>query len=416
MLKVLLLTPYVYVKNRFEYNHTGFGLMVERIAFSVAKQGNQVKVLTQNSFLKESFMSNDVTYLKRNLFSDVLRNFRWKDLFFSLKFINKYKGGSLKLKVVLYFLSFGHILKTIEKESPDIVHIHGIGIATLPFIMACIEKKQKFIVTLHGLISFSDTINTCFHEKNIEKQFLMLINKHNIPVTVISTGIQKEINKYLGVSTCPSLKVVLNGTNIHIKNKVEKNTDFVNLVAIGNVCKRKNQIQIVRGISLLDSSILERIKLYVIGQNDDTEICKLVEELDLSDKIIFTGSIPYEEVNGYLSKADGNILASRSEGFGLSIIEGFIHGIPSLCFSDIDAIEDLHDKDCMELVLSEDDISFSRGIENLISRKWDKKLIKLHGCKFSLENMAESYSHIYQENFKMDNVSVKDFINSFYQI
>ena len=71
---------------------------------------------------------------------------------------------------------------------------------------------------------------------------------------------------------------------------------------------------------------------------------KRVKELSLDNNIVFCGFIDKENIPSYINQSDINVVASLDEGFGLSMIECFVHGVPTVTFSDLDAIEDIYNE------------------------------------------------------------------------
>lgn len=117
----------------------------------------------------------------------------------------------------------GYVRKQIQKEKPDIVHIHGIGTITESYIRICEEMKVRYTVTLHGLIGLNDSVSAPAYEKQIERDFLIKAEKNNIPVSVISSGMKARIEeKYLG-KKANNITVITNGT----KKSNENDTKFI---------------------------------------------------------------------------------------------------------------------------------------------------------------------------------------------
>ncbi len=108
------------------------------------------------------------------------------------------------------------------------------------------------------------------------------------------------------------------------------------------------------------------------------------------------GNIPKEEVRDYYRQADYNIVASISEGFGLSIIEGFVLGLPCVTFSDLDAVKDVYHPAAMILVNERTDEALKDGMVDILNRNWDKAFIKDFAQGFSFEKMAEKYINFYK--------------------
>lgn len=92
-----------------------------------------------------------------------------------------------------------------------------------------------------------------------------------------------------------------------------------------------------------------------------------------------------------------NALVSIDEGFGLSFIEGFKHGLPAVSFSDLDAIPDIYDPKVMILADERTDKCLAKAIEKLCHINWDCSYIKDYAKKFSYEKMADNYRSIYRD-------------------
>lgn len=210
-MNVLMLTPYVTISERPEFskNKTGFGYMVFDIARAVAQTEN-VDVLASDSRGKE-FEIDKVRFLKRS-FGLFLRNV-FKCL--SLKAVWKLKkqytiSSSTLLRQIYYWFISGYYCNVIKDGNYDIVHIHGCGFATDLWMQVCKKCDQKFVVTLHGLNSFSDTVRIEPAAKQYERDFLKRVVDREFPITVISTGMKRIIEKTYEVSDCNNITVVCN--------------------------------------------------------------------------------------------------------------------------------------------------------------------------------------------------------------
>lgn len=200
IMRVLMITPYISLlsKPEFSKNITGFGYMVCDIARAVGKHA-QVEVLCTDT-RGDGFEYDGVKLIKRSMFAYLLgiygclpvgRLFRiWKD--YSLSY-------GVFARVVYYWLMTGYLCKLLKTGNYDIVHIHGCGFATELWMKVCKQCNQKYVVTLHGLNSFSDTVKLEPAGKQYERNFLKRVIEGEFPITVISTGMKRLIaNTYGG--------------------------------------------------------------------------------------------------------------------------------------------------------------------------------------------------------------------------
>lgn len=111
------------------------------------------------------------------------------------------------------------------------------------------------------------------------------------------------------------------------------------LLHVGVLERRKNLPMLVEAFHQLRSHNLpETFKLVLVGQpgprpdlNDAPNIRALVERLGLQDRVILTGHLSREEVDALLVNAFAYVLPSKSEGFGIPVLEAFAAGIPLVC-------------------------------------------------------------------------------------
>ena len=210
-MRVLMITGYVTIPNRPEFNRnvTGFGYMVMDIAKAVGKS-EQVDVLATDT-RGTAFEYEGVHFLNRSLMRYVFAIFSCLSLSALIKLRKDYRMGfGTFVRLVYYWLMTGYIKNIIKKNHYDIVHIHGCSFAAELWMQVCKECEQKFVVTLHGLNSFSDTVRLEPAGKQYERDFLKRVTDGEIPITVISTGMKKLIEKTYNTSNCKNITVVCN--------------------------------------------------------------------------------------------------------------------------------------------------------------------------------------------------------------
>lgn len=407
-MKVLQFPSYITINEykQFSRSITGYGYMTIAIAASVSKKNTEVDLITQSN-ITNGFLYKNVNILRRtwwNIFSNINISYFW--MAFRIIFLDR-----IPLKIIpnymIYYLSMGYFENVLKNKSYDLVHIHGIGPSTLPIINVCNKNKIKYLVTLHGLNSFNDSIIISAKHKQIEKEFIKLAEQENIPVTVISSGIKKKILNYLNISDSRNFVVIPNGCNTKLKIEssdidirkqynISKNK-FI-MLCVGNIISNKNQIQIVHSFSLLPKNIQKQFVVLFLGMDNTNGTFKNdIMQSGNSESLICCGSIPKKNIQFYYSQADCTVVVSKSEGFGLPMIEGFTSGLPCLAFSDLDAVPDLYHEKAMILVNKRTDEALAAGLTEMLLREWDKDFIKEYAQNFSLDQMSEKYITVYED-------------------
>lgn len=404
-LKVLFVAPYITSKKHpaFQRNQTGFGYMVHDIAEYVAKL-DDVDLFAAMTFTP-CFELDGFKVLGNSWFK-LIRNFSLRALVDGLKFIRKYKQPFVsQLRTLYVFAAIGQIGK-IAKDY-DLVHIHGCSAITDATIRTCKRKGVPCIVTLHGLNSFEDVVKLHPSLKRYERDFLVQAAKEDIPVTFISTGNKKTAEEY--VSTVCERKnnkfsVICNGCDVSKKTpEVDVRRlygilpeDFV-FVFVGNISKNKNQYQVARVWNLLPEAEKRRCKILFVGDyKENDEVATYIQKENLQNSLILCGMQPKDKVFSFYKSADATILTSITEGFGLSIIEGFVYGKPNVTFADLPAVRDVYDQSAMILTGDRSDKTLANTMLKMMNASFDSETIMNYAQKFSFERMAKKYDEFYR--------------------
>lgn len=405
-MKSLMITPYVTINSRPEFsrNKTGFGYMVLDIARAVGKL-EKVELLATDS-RGESFEYEGVHFLQRSygLFLSCL--FCCLSPFVVLQLWKQYrmKSGTF-LRTVYYWLLTGYLRKLLNGRQYDVVHIHGCGFGTELWMQVCKNCNQKYVVTLHGLNSFSDTVKLEMAGKQYERNFLSRVVGGEFPITVISTGMKRLIENTYNTKECPNITVVCNSFNLEegarcsksIKEEYGIPQSGKMLLYVGNISENKNQRQMVEAYELLPEDLREKTWVLFCGRPSlDGAFERMVKAKPYNSHIVLCGCVDKESMSDYYKEADGVVLLSFSEGFGLSLVEGMHFGVPCAMFSDMDAFEDIYDEHAVVELNTRDTQTVSTQITFLLTKDWDRNAIREYANKFSSETMANHYLIVYK--------------------
>lgn len=408
-----MLTPYVTINSKPEFcrNKTGFGYMVYDIAKAVGKI-EYVDVLATDS-RGEAFEMEGVKYLHRSLWG-ILKNV-WQCLPIAvlLRLLRQYKmsNGNV-IRIIYYWLFTGYLRQVLKVGKYDIVHIHGLKYPTAFWMEVCKQTGVKYILTSHGLNSFSDTVKMEAGEKLYERDLLKKVVNGEIALTVISTGMKRLIEKTYGVYDSKNITVVCNSFSfgdIDNKENIEKNESVKGkygipqgakfLLYVGNISENKNQRQMVDAYELLPKDIKNSTWVLFCGGGDLDSLRFAVNGLPLEDQkhLVLCGVVEKSEISNYYKEGDGVVLLSWVEGFGLSLVEGMHYGRPCLMFRDMEAFEDIYNEKAVIGVTARTNKAVADGIVTLLNKGWDERLIKDYSKKFNSQTMAENYLNEYKK-------------------
>lgn len=404
MMKVLIVAPYLYNADlkAFTKNKTGFGILLDQMTEHI---GNHCELYFFSNVITPEITHYNAKILKHTWW-DMLRNMSFKDLLLGLKNATESKQRLRdRVLYVYYHINCGCLRKAIKQIRPDIIHCHGVGEKYMYYIKTCIASDIPVIDTLHGLIGLSESIIAYPEDKASELEYLKCAERDGIATTVISTGILNRIRDEYKIQNTDFITVISNGTSVHrgeqkinIREKYNIPPDNKILIAVGSVCEGKNQIQIVRSFALLPKEMQDKTTLFILGTiAEGYEIQEEISRLGLENKVICCGFVEADLIGSYYMEAEINILASVDEGFGLSMIEGFVYGVPCVTFGDLDAVPDIYDDKAMLLCAERTDEALAKVIEVAMGRQWDTDWIIRYSKGFSLGNMAEQYINLYQK-------------------
>ena len=232
--------------------------------------------------------------------------------------------------------------KPIHFDNYDVIHTHGYRPDRYVNKWRKSIKKAKTVTTIHADIAqdFKFGYNRLF-SLIFTPIWLNMMKKHDA-VAVISDKL-----KSLYKDKFMNLDRVYNGVDIdldescvesHYVNKINEFKER-NLRVIGSyaaVNKRKGIDQIVNLLS-----IRKDLALVFIGEGKEVKVLEnLAKNIGVYDRVIF---FPYSKrPYNYIHLFDIYVMPSRSEGFGLALVEAALTKAAIVC-SDIDVFKEIFD-------------------------------------------------------------------------
>lgn len=242
-------------------------------------------------------------------------------------------------------------LKIIKKWKLDIIHSHTeFGVGTFARIIAkqlgiplvhtyhtmyedyihyitkgYFNRSSKKIVEYLTLFYCDKTTNELIVPT--KKTYDLFKKKYGVEknIHIIPTGI--EIERFYK-ENIPTKKV----KDLKTKVGIEKD-DFI-ITFVGRIAKEKNIDFLIDSHKDLVKKH-KNIKLIIIGDGPELPVFKKkVERLKLTDNIVFTGKVPWEEVPLYYQLSSVFSTASTTETQGLTVIEAMAGGITPVCIDD----------------------------------------------------------------------------------
>lgn len=163
-----------------------------------------------------------------------------------------------------------------------------------------------------------------------------------------------------------------------IKSKFNKITDLKdnNLIFVGRMheCKKVDDlINIFYKLNIINS------KLFLIGDGEEfNNIKKIVNDLNLQEKVELLGYLDQDEISKYLVKSKLFCMTSLTEGLPMVLLEAMSHGVPCIAYETKSGVKDIIDNNENGVII------FNRNEEEYIN-----KLKLLINDKKMLKNMSE---------------------------
>lgn len=404
-MKILCITSALSISDIPEFNKrtSGLGYMVKDIVDSLLLVDDryQIDILVTHKLNKEYSLEN-LKILGISV-GKILGNISFAGLCICLSLVRRYGKDFKSFCHIVYFaILSGYIQSLFKKNKYDIVHIHGCDYANEYVIRICELLNIPYLVTLHGLNVLG--AHTVSH--NMEKhefEFIRNMAQTNSYVSFVSSGSKNRFLNYLGLST-RNFSVIPNAfhlnynenVNIDIRKKYGLPEVARIILYVGNISQHKNQAGFIDAFSQLDANEIKNVYVLFIGR--DNPVASINNNIDKSrfkDHLVQCGFVSKREISEYYLQAYAVALVSKSEGFGLGLVEGFSYGLPGLAVSSMDAIEDIKSDDALVVAKDLTKESIAEGIKQLITHAWDKAKILEHSKKFSMETMGKKYVSLY---------------------
>jgi glycosyltransferase involved in cell wall biosynthesis len=221
-------------------------------------------------------------------------------------------------------ISYNHKKKLyalIDEINPDYIHISTEGIIGISARKYCLERKLKFTTAYHT--KFPEYVKENLGiPVAIGNLYMKWFHRKSSKVLVTTEAIKKELRKKGIFRTF----IWTRGVDTELFSPLKANNDFAfpYILYVGRVAVEKN---LAAFLDLDLTSIDPNMKKVVVGNG--------VEFLEMSEKykeVIFVGPKIEEELAAYYANATVFCFPSKTDTFGLVMIEALSSGVPVAAF------------------------------------------------------------------------------------
>ncbi len=268
---------------------------------------------------------NPMSYLKSEAFLNTLIETCERE-FPYIAFSDAFHSVRSRLLPVLYLMG-------TDVPEADVYHAISTGYGGLLASMGAYVNKKPLLLTEHGIytrereeeIIRAKWVARAFKKHWIDFFYMLsdLIYGRAFRVTSLFTNAMRtQIDMGCAPEKC---RVIENGISYErlCDIPLKEEDGIVDIGAVVRLAPIKDIKTMIYAFFEL-SSRMDNVRLHIMGGVDDEEYAEecyaLVKQLNLEDKIIFTGRVNIIE---YFEKLDFTLLTSISEGQPLSVLESF---------------------------------------------------------------------------------------------
>ena len=282
------------------------------------------------------------------------------------------------------------LFRTVTKIEgiPDIVYAHYMKNIRHAFTI-----KQAYHIPLIGIEHWSEVGKERLTRKVLKMGNLAYprIDK----LIVVSSALQKNISRFFNIESQIVNNIV--GAEFGQSQRCAYRDTF-RLVSTGSLIPRKCFDVIIKGLSLIKTSV--NYRLDIVGEGPlHKPLQTLINQCHLEDKIRLLGRKNRQEIVDILQNSDVYILASNSETFGVAAVEALACGIPVIA-TDCGGPRDFITQQNGILIPTNDIIAMKKSIEYMIGHQnqYDREAIA-NDChnRFSASAIAKQLSNIFEQ-------------------
>jgi glycosyltransferase involved in cell wall biosynthesis len=277
--------------------------------------------LLENSFEVAVFSFGDS---KKEYLSSSIKNLKVFSINISKRIQHR---GEFSIAKIKYIAGQKFLKKIIHSYSPDIIHAHY---ASSYGLVGALTGFHPYFISVWGTDILSFPNNSIFHK---------LILKFNLSkadkIFATSKYLATETKKF----TAKKVYITPFGIDADVFKPMQVDSHFRSTeLVIGTVKRLEKNYGIrylIEAFDLVCKKFPDKqLRLLIVGEGSESDFLKkMVIKNKISDKVTFTGLIPYNEVVKFHNMMDIEVIPSLRESFGVSVLEASSCGKPVIVTS-----------------------------------------------------------------------------------
>ncbi len=327
--------------------------------------------------------------------------------------IHRVPSISLPFQVIPLPLPGKKVLeKEVMKIKPDIIHVHHPFMLGKTALKIGRRNNIPVIFTYHAMyenyVHYFPLIPQKISQFYVIQSALRFANRTNV-VIAPSESVQEILlkrglkSKMVVVPTGinPDIFVKDNLVRTETRKKWNVKENEIAIISIARLGKEKNFEMLIEAYSLLPENLFKNLKLIIGGDGPaKTELENKVNSLNIKEKVVFVGEMPYEEVPNFLAGGDIFAYPSMSETQGLVTLEAQAASLPVIA-TDAPGNRDILRNKITGLLVNNDSNDFANKMAFLIENQEMRKTMSIEARRRSLDfaqtNIVKKIEGIYRD-------------------
>ena len=215
------------------------------------------------------------------------------------------------------------LARLLRRLRPDVVNVHYVTDRALPFLVLRRAFGYRLVLTSHG----SDLLR---RPNPVSRLVVPHLLSQADAVVAVSEAVAERARE---LAPAARVELIENGVDLAFWSRGEAAAPppgAGRIVQVGRLHEVKGQDVLLRALARLRDRVPEAtVELVGEGESQD-RLETLAAELGVAHAVTFAGPLGREGVRGRLRAADVFALPSRSEAFGLALLEAMAAGVPAV--------------------------------------------------------------------------------------
>lgn len=281
-------------------------------------------------------------------------------------------------------------------SSADVVHITSVwNFPVLVAALLCKYYGKPYLLSPRGTL-YPETIS--LGRSWAKRLYYLLVAQWIVKgaarIHYTTVHEQRKVHAYLGIHT--PYKVVPNGLDMS-----QIPTDFTKrslpyVLFLGRIDYKKGIDLAIKAFAAVRDMFPE-LQFYIVGPPSEYQsvLEQLVSDLHVKGRVHFEGAVAGTAKWDWYKGAKAMLLTSRSENFGMTVIEALSVDCPVLISNEVALSEELHQLDRVKVCSLELE-SITRHLEILLRETPSASSSDYIRSRYHTDTTAQSMLHVYQ--------------------